>query len=131
LPVSPPSETKNDTSRIRQFSRTHQPNHTFLHESGLSSEPRRRSVSTPAISNTLAVIKAQAFGALRRNRGARRRGNGHATKVALEALEARGLGLGLEPTNTLSSLHRMSDAIDDVDDSLGEGETKDEDMSSF
>jgi len=62
---------------------------------------------TPPISNTLAVIKATAFGALRRNRSQRRRGDSHATKVALEALEARGLGLGLQPTMTLSSAHSV------------------------
>jgi hypothetical protein len=62
---------------------------------------------SPPISNTLAVIKATAFGALRRNRSQRKRGDSHATKVALEALEARGLGLGLQPTMTLSSSHSV------------------------
>jgi hypothetical protein len=48
----------------------------------------------PPISGTLAVIKAQAFGALRRNRARTKRSSG-AAKVAIEALEARGIGMGL------------------------------------
>jgi hypothetical protein len=72
--------------------------------------------TSPPISNTLAVIKATAFGALRRNRSLRKRGDNHATKVALEALEARGLGLGLQPTMTLSSAHNVAVASADDED---------------
>jgi hypothetical protein len=75
-------------------------------------------------SNTLAVIKAQAFGALRRNRVHKKKGNGYATKVALDALEARGLGLGLQPTHALSS-SRYDDRGDDM--SEGEGDSGMED----
>ncbi|KAI0348022.1 hypothetical protein BDW22DRAFT_1350154 [Trametopsis cervina] len=49
----------------------------------------------PPISGTLAVIKAQAFGALRRTRGRTRRSSEGAAKAAVEALSARGLGLGI------------------------------------
>ncbi len=53
--------------------------------------------SMPPMSNTLAVIKAQAFGTVRKSRvRARRSGADSAAKVAMEALQARGLGMGLE-----------------------------------
>ncbi|KAJ7597055.1 hypothetical protein C8J56DRAFT_306347 [Mycena floridula] len=46
-------------------------------------------------SSTLAVIKAQSFGALRRTRISRKSEHG-AAKVALDVLEARGIGLGVQ-----------------------------------
>ena len=49
----------------------------------------------PPISSTLAVIKAQAFGALRRTRARPKKATEGAAKVALEVLEARGIGLGI------------------------------------
>lgn len=70
--------------------------------------PRRSTVATTSssrtsrspspsshISGTLAVIKAQAFGALRRSRGRARRSSEGAAKAAVDALSARGLGLGI------------------------------------
>lgn len=47
----------------------------------------------PPISGTLAVIKAQAFGALRRTRGRSRRSSDGAAKLSVEALSARGISL--------------------------------------
>ncbi|KAG8962415.1 hypothetical protein FRC00_009621 [Tulasnella sp. 408] len=58
-----------------------------------------RSNSDPAaMSNTLAVIKAQAFGNVRKTRARAKKNpaSGDAAKAALEILEARGLGLGLD-----------------------------------
>ena len=53
--------------------------------------------SDPGMSNTLAVIKAQAFGTVRKSRvRAKRPGADSAAKVAMEVLQARGLGLGLD-----------------------------------
>lgn len=58
-------------------------------------EPLSRSPSpgTPPISGTLAVIKAQAFGALRRTRTRSKKSGDVASRAAMEALEARGIGL--------------------------------------
>lgn len=49
----------------------------------------------PPISSTLAVIKAQAFGALRRTRARPKRGSEGAARMAMEVLEQRGRGLGI------------------------------------
>ncbi|KAI0078892.1 hypothetical protein K474DRAFT_1659826 [Panus rudis PR-1116 ss-1] len=51
--------------------------------------------SPPPICGTLAVIKAQAFGALRRTRTKKNRTTEGAAKAAVEALEARGIGMGI------------------------------------
>lgn len=51
--------------------------------------------SCPPISGTLAVIKAQAFGALRRTRTRTKRSSEGAAKVAMDVLEARGIGMGV------------------------------------
>jgi len=95
--------SQDELERMSMGLGTHSNGHDFD-----ESMPVDMSRVSPPISNTLAVIKATAFGALRRNRSQRKRGDNHATKVALEALEARGLGLGLQPTMTLSSAHSMS-----------------------
>ena len=56
------------------------------------------SSAASGMSNTLAVIKAQAFGNVRKTRTRAKKvgGSGEAAKAALEVLEARGLGLGLD-----------------------------------
>lgn len=64
-----------------------------------SSRTSRSPSPTPHISGTLAVIKAQAFGALRRSRGRTRRSSEGAAKAAIDALSARGLGLGINLGN--------------------------------
>ena len=75
-------------------------------QAGARSRPRRSTVpgathprssqspSPPPISGTLAVIKAQAFGALRRTRGRNRRSSDGAAKLSVEALSARGIAVG-------------------------------------
>jgi len=60
-----------------------------------SRESRSPSPSTPPMSGTLAVIKAQAFGALRRTRTRTKKTSEGAAKVAMEVLEARGIGMGV------------------------------------
>lgn len=59
-----------------------------------SRSSRSPSPGTPQISGTLAVIKAQAFGALRRTRARPKKSEG-AAKVAMEVIEARGLGMNV------------------------------------
>ncbi|KAH9946631.1 anaphase-promoting complex, cyclosome, subunit 4-domain-containing protein [Amylocystis lapponica] len=65
--------------------------------SGVSSARASRSPSPgpPPICGTLAVIKAQAFGALRRTRTRTKKSSEGAAKAAVEALEARGIGMGI------------------------------------
>lgn len=59
-----------------------------------SRSSRSPSPSDSLTSGTLAVIKAQAFGALRRNRRTKRTAE-TASRKAMEALEARGIGLSV------------------------------------
>ncbi|KAI0655069.1 anaphase-promoting complex, cyclosome, subunit 4-domain-containing protein [Cubamyces menziesii] len=56
---------------------------------------RSPSPGPPPICGTLAVIKAQAFGALRRTRGRSKKTTEGAAKAAVEALAARGIGMGV------------------------------------
>lgn len=62
-----------------------------------AASPTSRSPSpgTPPISGTLAVIKAQAFGALRRTRARTKKSSDGASRAAMEVLEARGIGMGV------------------------------------
>lgn len=65
-----------------------------------SARPSRSpSPGPPPICGTLAVIKAQAFGALRRTRARSRKTSEGAAKAAVEALEARGIGMGIGTTS--------------------------------
>jgi hypothetical protein len=58
---------------------------------------RSPSPEGPPISGTLAVIKAQAFGALRRTRTRNKKSSEReAAKVAMDALSARGIGMGVD-----------------------------------
>lgn len=79
---------------------------------GASRLSRSPSPGTPPMSGTLAVIKAQAFGALRRTRARTKKGADGAAKVAIEALEARGIGMGV---STGSKRPRLHDDDDDDD----------------
>ncbi|KAG6902867.1 hypothetical protein C0995_010036 [Termitomyces sp. Mi166 len=81
----------------------------------LSHESRSRSPSPapPVLSGTLAVIKAQAFGALRRTRARTKRSSEGAAKVAMNVLEARGLGMTPSPLATAPNLKRQR--LDEVD----------------
>lgn len=89
-----------DSSRPRPTRR-----HTYSFPSPLPPPPRRSSntkkgsaAAETSMSNTLAVIKAQAFGNVRKTRARAKKNptSGEAAKAALEILEARGLGLGLD-----------------------------------
>ncbi|KAL5535567.1 hypothetical protein ACEPAF_3661 [Sanghuangporus sanghuang] len=62
----------------------------------------------PPISSTLAVIKAQAFGALRRTRARPKKTSEGAAKMAMEVLEARGIGLGIN-SQAANKRPRLSD----------------------
>jgi hypothetical protein len=73
---------------------------------GRSEESRSPSPSTPPISGTLAVIKAQAFGALRRTRTRTKKTSEGAAKVAMEVLEARGIGMGVATGSKRPRIHR-------------------------
>ncbi|KAF9453800.1 hypothetical protein P691DRAFT_557479 [Macrolepiota fuliginosa MF-IS2] len=59
-----------------------------------SQHERGSSDVAPALSCTVAVIKAQAFGALRRTRTRTKKSTETAARVAHDVLEARGIGLG-------------------------------------
>lgn len=93
LPMLP----QNDTS-----SHHHEDNPSRLRASRRNiAHPYRRSQSpgpTP-LSSTVAVIKAQAFGALRRTRAKTKRATDSAARVAQDVLEARGIGVGPVPSN--------------------------------
>lgn len=60
-----------------------------------SRSSRSPSPGAPPLSGTLAVIKAQAFGALRRTRARTKKSSEGAAKVAMDVLEARGIGMGV------------------------------------
>ncbi|KAH6917364.1 hypothetical protein BKA70DRAFT_332044 [Coprinopsis sp. MPI-PUGE-AT-0042] len=55
---------------------------------------RSPSPGLPSLSCTVAVIKAQAFGALRRPRARGKKSSEGAARVAMDVLEARGIGVG-------------------------------------
>lgn len=57
---------------------------------------RSPSPSYPSLSHSVTVIKAQAFGALRRPRRASKTDPESSAKVAMEAVEAQGLGIGIK-----------------------------------
>ncbi|KDQ63736.1 hypothetical protein JAAARDRAFT_203134 [Jaapia argillacea MUCL 33604] len=81
--------------------------------SGTASRTSRSpSPGTPPISGTLAVIKAQAFGALRRTRARTKKSSETAAKVAMEVLEARGIGMGI---NVATGSKRQRVHSDDED----------------
>jgi hypothetical protein len=73
---------------------------------------RSPSPSPPPISGTLAVIKAQAFGALRRTRTRQRKSGENASRAAMEALESRGLGMGLGVGTGNKRQRRELDEVD-------------------
>lgn len=76
---------------------------------------RSPSPGTPPICGTLAVIKAQAFGALRRTRTRTKKGSEGAAKAAMEALEARGIGMGMSAPKS-NKRPRLDDDDDDDED---------------
>ncbi|PCH33624.1 hypothetical protein WOLCODRAFT_93867 [Wolfiporia cocos MD-104 SS10] len=70
---------------------------------------RSPSPGPPPICGTLAVIKAQAFGALRRTRTRSKKTSEGAAKAAVEALEARGIGMGLAVGNAAKRPRLLAD----------------------
>ncbi|KAG6879287.1 hypothetical protein C0992_003891 [Termitomyces sp. T32_za158] len=69
------------------------------------------SPAPPVLSGTLAVIKAQAFGALRRTRARTKRSSEGAAKVAMNVLEARGLGMA--PSQIVATPNLKRQRLDD------------------
>jgi hypothetical protein len=76
---------------LGQYSNSH--SHSQSPSASPPQSPRDRDLP---ISNTLAVIKAQAFGSLRRARIRPKRANDTASKVAVDMLSARGIGMGVQ-----------------------------------
>lgn len=101
MPPMPYSRTENNSGEgVSDDSETHTKNgraraRRSTAPSVVPSRTSRSPSPAPPISGTLAVIKAQAFGALRRTRGRSRRSSEGAAKAAVDALSARGLGLGV------------------------------------
>ncbi|KAK2461901.1 hypothetical protein APHAL10511_006364 [Amanita phalloides] len=75
---------------------------------GASRSSRSPSPNPPPLSGTLAVIKAQAFGALRRTRARTKKTSEGAAKVAMDVLEARGIGMGV---TTGTKRPRLDDSL--------------------
>ncbi|KAA1468250.1 hypothetical protein DENSPDRAFT_877956 [Dentipellis sp. KUC8613] len=85
---------------------------------GMSHFARSPSPGSAPMSGTLAVIKAQAFGALRRTRARTKKGADGAAKMALEALEARGIGMGVSTGTKRQRLQRDDEDDEDDDDDM-------------
>lgn len=115
LPVLPPlSGSDNGSQHERGSSDGEGPPYSRLRPRR-SAVPSRTSRSpspgvVPPLSGTLAVIKAQAFGALRRTRARTKKPSDGPSKVAIDVLEARGIGMGAQAG---SKRQRMDD--DDFD----------------
>jgi hypothetical protein len=77
----------------------------------IASRSRSPSPGAPTLSGTLAVIKAQAFGALRRTRHRTKKSSEGAARVAMDVLEARGIGMGVP---TVAKRPRLHDGGTDV-----------------
>ncbi|KAF8807425.1 hypothetical protein BYT27DRAFT_7138256 [Phlegmacium glaucopus] len=71
------------------------PPFNHLRRNPIHSHSRSPSPNAAPISCTVAVIKAQAFGALRRTRARTKKTSEGAAKVAMNVLEARGIGIGV------------------------------------
>ena len=90
----------------------HYTSHNNISRRATNSRSRSPSPTGPPICSTLAVIKAQAFGALRRTRTRQKKGSEGAAKAAMEALEARGIGIGMTKSNKRP---RLEDDDDDAE----------------
>ena len=87
----------------------HYTSHNNISRRATNSRSRSPSPTGPPICSTLAVIKAQAFGALRRTRTRQKKGSEGAAKAAMEALEARGIGIGMNKSNKRPRLEHDDD----------------------
>ncbi|KAK7064217.1 hypothetical protein R3P38DRAFT_3417640 [Favolaschia claudopus] len=84
---SPHERGSSDGDSYSFGSRVHPRRDSLISPPSRSSSPS----AAPALSGTLAVIKAQAFGALRRSRTRTRKHSDMPAKTALDVLEARGI----------------------------------------
>ncbi|KAF8591839.1 hypothetical protein K439DRAFT_1626350 [Ramaria rubella] len=97
------------------------------HSPSSSPPPRDRERDRePPMSNTLAVIKAQAFGSLRRTRTRTKKPSDTGSKVAIDILEARGIGMGVQP----ASAHTASSGSGPRGHSKRKGDLDDVEMNS-
>lgn len=99
-PISPYSRTENGSNERESDESESTPYHYSTRarqrrSTATSRTSRSPSPGPPPICGTLAVIKAQAFGALRRTRTRTKKSSEGAAKAAVEALEARGIGMGI------------------------------------
>jgi hypothetical protein len=113
-PLGPetPSHERTDGEGEGSYYHTSQP--PVRRSTTTSRTSRSPSPGTPPICGTLAVIKAQAFGALRRTRTRTKKGSEGAAKAAMEALEARGIGMGMSVPKS-NKRPRLDDDDDDDD----------------
>ncbi|KAJ7783806.1 anaphase-promoting complex, cyclosome, subunit 4-domain-containing protein [Mycena maculata] len=106
LPILPPLSISDNSSQHDRGSSDGDSN-SYGHP---RLRPRRESVvdppsrstspsSVPPLSGTLAVIKAQAFGALRRTRARTKKTSDGPAKTALDVLEARGIEMGVSSSS--------------------------------
>ena len=112
FPIMPSFNNAETASPDREKSESESYHYTPNSVSRRAANSRSRSPSPagPPICSTLAVIKAQAFGALRRTRTRQKKGSEGAAKAAMEALEARGIGIGITKSNKRP---RLEDDDDD------------------
>ncbi|KAJ6610892.1 hypothetical protein B0H10DRAFT_2058473 [Mycena sp. CBHHK59/15] len=107
LPILPPLSMSDNGSQPDRGSsdgdsnsygpvRLRQPRDTTTSPPSRSTSP----ATAPPLSGTLAVIKAQAFGALRRTRARTKKTSDGAAKTALDVLEARGIEMGVASAGT-------------------------------
>lgn len=100
LPVLPPlsgSETGSQHERGSSDGDSYPSSRLRTRRSGAQSRSSRSPSpgTAPPLSGTLAVIKAQAFGALRRTRArTKKHSDSGPAKVAIDVLESRGMGVG-------------------------------------
>ncbi|KAF5370219.1 hypothetical protein D9615_010062 [Tricholomella constricta] len=118
LPALPPMSGSDNGSQHEQGSSdgdsTPYPHsHSRLRRGMTHSRSRSPSPVPPILSGTLAVIKAQAFGALRRTRTRTKKSSEGAAKVAMNVLESRGIGIPPSPSATPSlKRQRLDDDLD-------------------
>ncbi|KAH8102651.1 hypothetical protein BXZ70DRAFT_797479 [Cristinia sonorae] len=115
-PMTPYSRTENNSHERESDEGESAPYHYATRarqrrSTTTSRTSRSPSPGPPPICGTLAVIKAQAFGALRRTRARTKKSSEGAAKAAVEALEARGIGMGIGSASKRPRLHH-----DDAED---------------
>ncbi|KAF5375103.1 hypothetical protein D9758_000259 [Tetrapyrgos nigripes] len=101
LPILPPLSAGSDNGSQHEPGSSDGDSNSYLpqklrsrRDTTASRPSRSPSPGMAPLSGTLAVIKAQAFGALRRTRVRSRKSTDGPAKVALDVLEARGIGMG-------------------------------------